>query len=200
MMGITHVFAGTLSAVALTGARTPEEILAALIGGSLGGIVCDMDLGKNKKTSDVKEAAVYAGAITLGCLAVDRLLDQTLIRSIQSGWPGECGLGLAGLILLWIWGWRQPHRGGTHSLLAMALFGACVDLICGMVSGPFLIGMASHLVLDFLNRKPLQLLYPLNGKWCLNLCKADGHADRLLQMAGMIGTAVCIGARLSGLM
>lgn len=67
-----------------------------------------------------------------------------------------------------------------------------------MVTMPFFIGMVSHLVLDLLNRRPLRLLYPLRGGWCLGLCWADGRVDRLLRTMGLLGTVLGIGISIGG--
>lgn len=196
MMGITHMFAGTVSALLLTEPGSPGSCLAALVGGSLGGIVCDIDLGKRNHPSDARHARRLACAIVLACFAADRFLGGELLRSIRSGRNDAFTAGLFGLALLWIWGRRQPHRGGTHSLLALVMFGGCVRLVCGMLTGPFLIGMASHLALDLLNRRPLMLLYPLPAGVCLGLCNADGALDRFLRAAGLWGTIFAVGFRM----
>ena len=74
----------------------------------------------------------------------------------------------------------------------MALAGACVDLICGMVSLPFMIGMASHLILDVLGKRPVRLFYPLGRGVCLKLCRTGDTCDHFLQKAGLVGTILAL--------
>ena len=49
-----------------------------------------------------------------------------------------------------------------------------------------------------MNRRPLQLLYPLPGGWCLGISRADGRLDRLLRTVGMLGTVLGIGINIGG--
>ena len=198
MMGVTHIFAGTMSAVLLTGPESPGGCLAALIGGSLGGVICDVDLGKAHRPADSARAVQLTAAIVAGCLLLDGLLGAGLIRSIGRIDAGRLMAGLAGVMLLCLWGRAQPHRGGTHSVLAVLLLAGCAELVCPKLTMPFFIGMVSHLALDLLNRRPLRLLYPLRGGWCLGLSRADGRLDRLLRMTGLLGTVLGIGISIGG--
>lgn len=193
MMGVTHVFAGALAAMVLAESGSPGDCLAALIGGSLGGIICDIDLGESGGGLEAKRAGQLAGVIALAGLAADLILDAGILRSIQSKSGLELEAGVFCLLMMCVWGRHQPHRGGTHSLLAVILFSACVEVISGMLGRPFLIGMMSHLALDIFNRRPLPLLYPLRGGVCLGLCRADGLADRCLQTTAVLGTMLVLG-------
>ena len=198
MMGMTHVFAGTMAALLLTEPDTPAECLAALVGGSAGGVVCDVDLGKGKRPSDSAKAGQTVSAIMALCLLLDWILGTGVVRSIGKNDTGQALAGLAGMALLCLWGRVQPHRGGTHSMMAVLLLAGCMELVCPMVTVPFLIGMVSHLALDLLNRRPLRLLYPLRGGWCLGISRADGRLDRLLRTVGMLGTVLGIGINIGG--
>lgn len=193
MMGVTHVFAGIVSAVVFTEPKSAGACLAAVAGGTLGGIICDMDLKKKNRLSDwVPATRITVGILTV-CLVLDWYLDTGLIQSIFRGENRSLMAGATGMALLCVWCTCQPHRGGAHSILAVVLFGICVELICPRVSKAFVIGMVSHLALDLLNSKPLQLLYPLRGGYCLGLCKADGQVNRLLLTLGVFGSVLGIG-------
>ena len=119
MMGVTHVWVGTMAAVLLTEPSSPQSCLAALIGGSLGGIVPDIDFGARNRLMDTSRARQITGAITLVCLLADSYFGGRLMRSIRANSQEELATGLIGLVLLCLWGWNQSHRGGTHSLLAL---------------------------------------------------------------------------------
>ena len=193
MMGVTHVWVGTMAAVLLTEPSSPQSCLAALIGGSLGGIVPDIDFGARNRLMDTSRARQITGAITLVCLLADSYFGGRLMRSIRANSQEELATGLIGLVLLCLWGWNQSHRGGTHSLLALVLFGGCVELLCSQLTKPFVIAMASHILLDVLNCGSVRLLYPLRGRWSLGLCKVGGWVDRNLCLIGIIGTVLGIG-------
>lgn len=196
MMGVTHVWVGTMAAVLLTEPASPQGCLAALIGGSLGGIVPDIDLGSGNRLTDISRSRRITGAITLVCLLVDSYFGGKLMMSFRSNSREELAAGLFGLMLLCLWGWNQSHRGGTHSLLALVLFGGCVELLCSPLTKPFVIAMASHILLDVLNCSSVQLFYPLRGRWSFRLCKAGGRVDHYLRLIGIIGTVLGIGISL----
>ena len=50
----------------------------------------------------------------------------------------------------------------------------------------FVVGFASHLVLDCFNRKRVRILYPLPGGIALDFCKAGGFVDSLLFKLGSV--------------
>ena len=193
MMGITHVWVGTMAAVLMTKPATPKDCFAALIGGSLGGIICDIDIGTRGRLTDTNRARKIAGAMTLTCLLADAYFGGGLMAGIRGTSRGRLSAGLIGLLLLCLWGRKQPHRGGVHSLLALLLFSGCVELLCSALARPFMIAMASHLVLDVLNCGSVRLLYPLQMRWSLGLCRTGGYADRCLRMIGVAGTLLGIG-------
>ncbi len=197
MMGTTHVFAGTMAAIVLTQPHSTKACIAALAGGALGAVVCDVDLGRKSSVPETARAGRMAAGIALACLMADAWLDAGLIRSIRtaSGESQAAGVFCAALLLLW--GRRQPHRGGTHSALMMVLMGLCVTLICPPLATPLMIGMGSHIALDMLNRRPVRLLYPLQGGICLGLFRADGHLDRMIRTVCILGTVFGLGLCLS---
>lgn len=193
MMGVTHIWVGTMAAVLLMEPKSPEECLAALIGGAMGSIACDIDLGAKTHQSDTSRSRQLAGGIVLACIMADSFFCIRLMHRICTGDSKTLAAGLVSLLLLCLWGWNQPHRGGCHSLLTLALFTRSVDMIFSMLARPFMVAMASHLVLDLLNCSPIRLLYPLGGRWCLGLCRADGWLDRHLKHIGVIGTILGVG-------
>lgn len=69
-------------------------------------------------------------------------------------------------ILRWVVFWL-PHRGFTHSLLAVALVGAGAWALVGagvpvVVGISLVVGYASHIVADMLTVRGVMLLYPKN--------------------------------------
>ena len=182
----------------LTELNSPRDCLAALIGGALGAGACDMDLGRNDHRRDATLARRTAAAVALVCLALDAWLDAGLIRWTRGVPAHPLAAGLAVGAVLCLWGRCQPHRGATHSLLMTLLLGMCMKCICAPLSIPLMIGMGSHLALDMLNRRPVQLLYPLRGGVSLGLCRADGRLDRMLRIAGLLGTVFGLGIGIGG--
>lgn len=197
MMGMTHVFAGTMAALTLTRPDSAQACLAALAGGALGAVACDVDLGRKSRGLDGDRSSRMSVGIALVCLAADVWLNTGLIRSIRTTAGETMTAGIFCTVLLLLWGGSQPHRGGTHSVLMVVLLGLCAKLICPPVAAPLMIGMGSHIALDLLNCRPVRLLYPLQCGVCLGMCKADGCIDRMIRTVCMLGTVFGLGHSLS---
>lgn len=78
-----------------------------------------------------------------------------------------------------------PHRGPTHSLLMLAL-SACVNPWLGL-------GVLTHLLLDMMTAKGVQLLWPWSRKVRFPLAKrnySDSRFERLLRLALLAATVV----------
>lgn len=89
-----------------------------------------------------------------------------------------------------------PHRGVTHSLLAMAAVGLAVSRLAGAtVWVPFLVGYGSHLALDMLTPEGAPLLWPLKTHVRVPLGRTGGSVDWGLRLAALaVFVAVWVGA------
>lgn len=193
MMGTAHMFVGTMAVLLAMEPASAEECLTALVGGITGSLICDIDLKIGERASRLRKTVCAAGVLLAAGAVIKWVMQLGVIRCICGNSHPTFIPGLLCLALLCVWGVMQPHRGGTHSLLAVALFGGCVHLICSAMTVPFMISAMSHLVLDLLNRQPIRVLYPLRFGWCLNICRADGRLNRWLRDIGILGTAFALG-------
>ena len=193
MMGATHLFVGTMAALLVTEPGSPEECLTALVGGIAGGLICDIDQKVGRRIPKLSRIAGIAGVLLVAGAAIQWVSRVGFLHCLCGSAHPSFIPGLFSLALLCVWGMMQPHRGGTHSLLSVALFGGCIHLMCDAMSMPFVISAMSHLVLDMLNRQPIRILYPLRFGWCLNICRADGRLNRWLRDIGILGTVFALG-------
>ena len=76
------------------------------------------------------------------------------------------------------------HRGFSHSLLALVLETACLQMIFPAAALPFAAAFASHVLLDIMNKRPVRLLYPLKKGICLGWFYADGLANKAFAVIG----------------
>ena len=76
-------------------------------------------------------------------------------------------------------GSRTEHRSATHSLVALLLYSWLFYRMTGQnqrTTAWFFAGYASHLVLDFLNKKGEALLWPLLSKrFCMHLSRSESR-------------------------
>ena len=60
---------------------------------------------------------------------------------------------------------------------------------------PFAIGFLSHIGLDLLNKKPVQVFFPVKSRrMCLGWCYANRLANKFLLALGVLGAVVGLGA------
>lgn len=189
MDGQTHAALGAATALVVIRPAEPTTLIATAAVGAFAGILPDIDTGGKVAPIIHKITAAF---VCIVCFFVRQaaLTGSTIIESIDDSGMAVNLLGLAILIGFSIFGDTQPHRGFTHSVLALLISYFSTYLIFRNLALAFCIGYASHLFIDLFNKKGEQLLWPLPYHWCFNLCKANGLAALCTRMASYL---VCIG-------
>lgn len=188
MLGKTHLSIGIAVAAAVMQPETAHECLAAVLGGTVGGVLCDIDTLRNdgKKDSIVIQFSAAAAAVCI--LAADYFLNTGLCAAALQQDRQRLMLGATAYIVLWIVGFFSGHRGFTHSLAAGAMFAQVVRMVCPPLAIPFAAAYASHIAIDLLNKKGVRLLWPMKGGVCLGLCYSDRMANTLLFRLGSLAS------------
>lgn len=192
MMGKTHLAVGIAASLLVTQPQTASQCIVSLIGGAAGGILADIDILDNKSHDSLKMQFACMG-MTFALLMLDSLLHLGVCDSILANGYQTPAIGLGAFSVLWIIGVFTGHRTFTHSILAGALYSACVWVVYPPLMYPFAVGYISHLALDLLNRKNIPLFFPLKAGVCLRLCYADSFASKLLFRLGMGVSVVYLG-------
>jgi len=169
----THLAAGIAAALLIAQPKTRDELTCAIVGGALGGIMCDVDV----KAASSRYAEMTASALTCALLGVDYMTGGGVCAGIISG--GGAVIGAVLMVLLIMLGLVSEHRGRTHSILYMALTSFSMTLIDSGIAAAFALGFASHLLADAVNMQPEKLLYPYKKGVCLKLCRSDGFINEL---------------------
>ena len=190
MLGRTHITTGVAAALIALHPTSVLGIGAAVAGGALGGAVCDIDCKGSDLNKETARGAVMAVLCIAAAVGYDLYTGSRLIDQIRGAVGTNLLLGGIGILVFCILGVASPHRTFTHSLLGALLMSASVWLISEPLGMAVLAGMASHILLDLLNRRSIPLLYPLKKPAvCFGLCDADGIVDRLLSV---LSSAVCV--------
>ncbi len=200
MMSKTHLTIGMATSLAISSfvlqSQSLEDALIALGGGAVGGVLADIDTVKN----DYNHDALIGQLLAFGIFVLVIVIDWYLKLNMYSYMIGQNKIKtiIAGIIflVLYIIGFVTEHRSFTHSLLAMCLFAGCFALAYTQMGVAILLGYASHLILDLLNKKNVPLLYPMNHGICLKLCYASGPANTVLMYLGLIMTICIFGYRI----
>lgn len=188
MLGKTHLALGVAAAAAVLQPSSAPECLAAVLGGAVGGVICDIDNLRNEGKNDSVMIQLTASAAAVCILAADYFLNTGICAAALRLDRQRIALGAAAYIVLWIIGFFSNHRGFTHSLAAGALFSQAVWMLCPPLTLPYAAAYASHIAADLLNKKGLRLLWPLKGGVCLGLCYSDRAANTLLFQFGILAS------------
>ena len=192
MMSRTHLTVGIATSLLVMHPQTPKEICLAVAGGALGGVVPDIDILDNDYKFDCLIGQILGYGSVAAVLFLDRLFGYGIMDSIMSKSLFRIIPGLVVFAALNIFGFFQEHRGFTHSILAFLLFAGSVFLIYDEFLIPFSLGFASHIALDLLNKKGLQLFYPLDFGICFYLCYADEGTNNVFMYAGLIASVLLL--------
>ena len=167
MMGKTHIAVGIATAFAIMHPKTMQEFIISTVGGSIGGVMADIDVKidtRNKFAAKASLDALYgeilAIAISATSLTANYFTGGTILQGMTENIP-KFIIGTVLLIALIIIGEISKHRDRTHSIAAWGLFSISVFLIEPNIGIAFAIGYGSHLLIDLLNKSPIRLLYPL---------------------------------------
>ncbi len=194
MLRKTHIAAGIASALIITHPDTIPGIIAATTGGALGGWIVDVDCKKTdvdyeRVVDSLLEILLIGALIVLDFIVGDGMCKYVMTHGL------EVWIALIVFVFLTLLGYQTKHRTFTHSFLAMGLFGTSIYFFCRPMTIPFVIGYASHLVLDLFNKKGMQLFYPLEKKFCLEKWYSDQKANAIL-MFTFIAIDFIVGAGL----
>ena len=176
----THLACGVAASLVLLRPAAMEGIFLAVIGGSVGGVLPDIDLLSNSRRSEILPSQVSALWLSAVLLAADCFLHTGICTAVMTRDRTAVLLGAAMFVTLGVIGALTAHRTFTHSLVGCLLFSLSVRIFCPLFLPAFAAGFSSHLVLDLLNHKKVRLFYPTRAGLCFNLCRSDGPVDSFL--------------------
>ncbi len=191
-MSKTHLTMGmaTSLSVALF-AMQPQNLsntLVALAGGAIGGVLADVDTVNNDYKHDALIGQFSGFSLLALVTAIDYYMKLGICDHVLSS--NKIVSIIAGVVFIavYIIGFISEHRTLTHSLLAMSLFSGCFALVYPRLGLAALIGYASHLLLDLLNKKDVPLLFPYKKGICFRLCYASKTANAVFMLIGFVVT------------
>ncbi len=193
MMSKTHISIGEAASLAICAPTTVGGIFSAVMGGTIGGILCDIECRSTPKMRDALYGRVIVAAITVGILLADWFLKTGIWNAILSRERLYLIFGAAVLLGTCTIGRLSDHRTFTHSLLFVLLidFG-CFCIIPDLLF-PVLAGGLSHLFIDTLNKMPVPWLYPIrNNGICFKLCYADKIGNAVLMWLGVAASTALL--------
>ncbi|MCR5845016.1 MAG: metal-dependent hydrolase [bacterium] len=193
MLASTHVGVGVAVSLAILQPETIPGCAFAIVGGAFGGLLPDFDQNDEDVNKGIIGGIISFAVILAAVFCADYFIDLGFIQAIKS----DVGLwSIAGAVVFvatTILGITQKHRTFTHSLLAIILWSGAAYIACKSISYAIAIGLATHVILDLLNKRGMTLFFPIKKRLCLNLCPSNGVANTVLNITGLI-VSIALGA------
>jgi inner membrane protein len=187
MTGRTHTAVGIAVTLAAVPPSNWKEGILTIAVASVGSVISDIDASKSKARKNVDFVLSFAVIAVIAVVLLDNIGHLGIINAIQSSQNALVSvLSIAAFLLICFIGRAMPHRSFMHSIMAVILLGACLYGIYAPIVPAFVVSMLSHLLLDCLNYKKVQLLYPAKGGVSLKLCYANGTVNSALEIIGWI--------------
>lgn len=188
MQGKTHLAVGGFAAAIIARPSTVSEAVVCSCTAAVGALISDVDVTHSEAKNRLDHiVSMIVGAVVLG-IAVNKLFginaydylvrNSNLFRLIS---------GILVFIGICIFGEKTPHRSFMHSAVGVAALSLAVSLISVDLLKFFVPAMLSHIAIDTLNKKRVQILYPLKKGISFRLCKSDGLVNKILFYAASAG-------------
>ena len=190
MMSKTHLSVGIALCLAAAPANS-EGLTFALMGGSIGSVICDVDRSAKKPSKDHVEGWLISFAIFITAFLHESLSYwQTFKMENLLSDPVKLGC-FAGFLVLLLFAINKGHRGFSHSLLMWLLSSLMMYFISPRICMFYALGFLSHLLLDVLNKRPVKIFYPARGV-CLDWFYVDGTANQVQMWLGTAATGALL--------
>ena len=191
MQGKTHLAVGAATALAVLQPQTMPDLFVGAGIAMIGGVICDIDVGTSESHEKADKVIAFS-ILMIGALAViEGIWHIGIIERIMADSNlTRIALSTIVLLILCAFGKEQPHRSFMHSFLGCAALTGCIAVILPPAAPYFGVGFLSHMAIDFLNRKGLQLFYPFKLRISLKLCSTTGQVDKALRWIGTIAALV----------
>lgn len=185
MKGKTHIAVGLASTTLITSwLITPAGLFSAI----LGSLWPDEDIDGSTISTRISGLFKDILFIGLGIYLINIFLKKqgisftlpTIIADLKFQLSIKTEFGIAILVAVFIWSRILGHRRFSHSFLGLFVNSFGVWLIFPNIVQWFALGYVSHILIDLLNHKGEELLYPLHFKFCLGLCDAGKLVDNII--------------------
>ncbi len=196
MLAKTHLAVGYASALLFTQPSTARELVLCLGFSTIGSLISDIDATTSESK---KELSKVIAAVVVACCAIfagDYFLHTNIISRFNSNENlMKLIFGFFILLIICIFGERQPHRSFMHSILGLAAISGCFSFFLPQAAEYIAISMTSHILIDLLNKKKISLFYPKKKpRIGFGLCYSDGIINSVMFLAGSAASIALVAA------
>lgn len=187
MLGKTHAVIGVSTALLVMQPKNLTELVAGTAGALIGSVISDIDVGTSGSHRDANKmiALMVSAVVIVG--AVDHIWNIGIAsRMIQHTNLVRIWLSIQAFLTICAFGMKSRHRTFMHSFLAMILLSGCLWLFLPMAAGYFAVGFATHLFLDFFNKKGERIFFPAKKYFGIRILSSSGLVNDVLFGVGFV--------------
>lgn len=187
MLGKTHAVVGVTTGLLIMQPTNMTELVAGTAGALVGSVISDIDVGTSGSHRDAnKMIAVMVSAVVAAGVA-DHIWNIGIYsRMIQHASLVRIWLTVQTFLTICAIGMKSRHRSFMHSFLAMGLLTACLWMLFPMIAGYFAVGFATHLFLDFFNKKGERIFFPAKKYFGIRILSSTGLVNDVLFGVGFL--------------
>lgn len=187
MLGKTHAVVGVTTGLLVMQPKNLTELVAGTAGALIGSVISDIDVGTSGSHRDAnKMIAIMVSAVVAVGVADHIWKIGIYSRMIQHTSLVRIWLSVQAFLTLCAIGMKSRHRTFMHSFLAMALLSGCLWLFLPAAAGYFAVGFATHLFLDFFNKKGERLFFPAKKYVGIRILSSSGLVNDVLFGVGFL--------------
>lgn len=146
----------------------------------LGGVIADIDSRKSESKQVLNKINTITVLISLILIYIIHFKSFNIYKYININ---IFNYFITFFLLLFFCniGSKTPHRSFTHSISFIIIIFLILSITFPLkIILPFILGMLSHIFLDFLNHIGITIFYPIKKRFCLDLLDSDGLTNNIL--------------------
>lgn len=178
----THLAAGYAAVLYTFSPDTLTELILSTGTAAIGSVISDVDASESHSRNNLAKVSSVTFLSIAGVLAADHFAGTDIASRFSSS-ASLVRLFTGFLIFLGvcIFGAHLPHRSFMHSIAGTAAVTVSFSLILPSAAPYMAVSMLSHIIIDMLNKKKVQLFFPLpKPRIGFGICSADGRINNLL--------------------
>lgn len=184
----THIAVATATNLAIYRPDNIRSFALLVAASTIGGIISDIDVTTSESHKDLEKIIIISFISIVLCSISEVYYNIGIFDWLKNNLSIARNLGLIlAFFCICFWGMHQPHRTFMHSITSTIILSGILFFIHQPFAIFFGIAMLSHILIDLLNKKRVQIFYPFKFKYCLKLCDSNGKIDKII---GKLATTI----------
>ncbi len=187
MLGKTHAVIGVTAGLLVMQPKNMTELVVGAAGALIGAVISDIDVGTSGSHRDANKMIALMVSAVVAVGVADHIWQIGIYRRmIQHVSLVRIWLSVQAFLTICAFGMKSRHRTFMHSFLALILLTGCLWLFLPVAAGYFATGFATHLVLDFFNKKGERIFFPAKKFFGIRMLSSSGLINDVMFGTGFV--------------